>query len=256
MIELYHLPQSICSQKVRLALAEKGLNWTGHVVDLARFDHLQPDYLALNPNGVVPTLVHDGAAIIESTVICEYLDEVFPTPPLSPRDAPGRARMRAWLRFIDEVPSMAVRVPSFNLVLLPAYQAMARAEFEGHLARMTIRRAFFRRMGQRGFSSDEVADAMDQLAMTEERIARALDQTGGPFLLGQEPSCADLCLAPVVNRMQELGLLTPGNSAGSSVRLWLDRLRARPSWALAYPPGSEMTLADETNRTEKAGHAG
>jgi len=242
MIELYHLPKSICSQKVRLALAEKGLDWTGHVVDLGRFAHLEPGYLALNPNGVVPTLVHDGVAIIESTVICEYLDEVFPDPPLSPADPVGRARMRAWLRFIDEVPSMAVRVPSFNKVLLPGYQAMPRAEFESRLERMTIRRAFFRRMGQTGFSIDEVNDAMTQLALTEDRIAQALDQTGGPFLLGQTLSCADLCLAPVVNRMRELGLQDQSPSAGPAVKAWLDGLRARPSWALAYGPGSSMTL--------------
>lgn len=244
MLELYHLPKSICSQKVRLALAEKRLDWVGHVVDLGRFEHLEPAYLALNPNGVVPTLVHRGAVIIESTVICEYLDEVFPDLALSPPDPVGRAAMRAWLRFIDEVPSMAVRVPSFNTVLLPGYQAMSPEEFAGHVSRMTLRKAFFRRMGQIGFSADEVADAMTQLALTEARIARALDQGGGPFLLGDRLTCADLCLAPVVNRMDELGLLGAASDARATdtaaVRGWLEGLRARPSWGRAYGPGSAL----------------
>jgi glutathione S-transferase len=243
--ELYHLPKSICSQKVRLALAEKHVDWVGHVVDLGRFQHLEPGYLALNPNGVVPTLLHQGAAIIESTVICEYLDEVFPDPSLSPPDPVGRAAMRAWLRFIDEVPSMAVRVPSFNSVLLPGYQAMSPEEFAGHVSRMTVRKAFFRRMGQAGFSPDEVADAMAQLALTEARVAQALDQRGGPFLLGGQLTCADLCLVPVVNRMDELGLLgaAPDSRVDTTdaVRRWLDRLRARPSWGRAYGPGSALT---------------
>ena len=59
MLELYHNGMSTCSQKVRLCLAEKGLDWTGHAMDLRAGDQHRPDYLSLNPNGVVPTLV-DG----------------------------------------------------------------------------------------------------------------------------------------------------------------------------------------------------
>jgi glutathione S-transferase len=178
-------------------------------------------------------------------VICEYLDEVFPDPPLAPRDPLGRARMRAWLRFIDEVPSMAVRVPSFNKVLLPGYRAMDPAAFAARVGRMTLRRTFFRRMGQTGFSETEVADAMEQLALTESRIAAALVRDGGPFLLGATISCADLCLAPVVNRMEELGILGSGATTPeeiATVRNWLAGLRARPSWSLAFGAGSEMRL--------------
>ena len=69
------------------------LDWVSHVMHFATRDHLQPEYLELNPNGVVPTLVHDGEPIIESSVICEYLDDVFPEPPLSPSDALGKARL-------------------------------------------------------------------------------------------------------------------------------------------------------------------
>ncbi|MEM1103907.1 MAG: glutathione S-transferase family protein, partial [Pseudomonadota bacterium] len=82
MLALYHSPYSTCSQKVRLCLAEKGLDYEKRDVDLARQEHLTEAYLALNPNGVVPTLVHDDAVVIDSSVICEYLDEVFPETPL------------------------------------------------------------------------------------------------------------------------------------------------------------------------------
>ena len=78
MLELYHAPQSTCSQKVRIALAEKNLDWTERRVNLPKNEQLRPEYLKLNPNGVVPTLVHDGKVIIDSSVILEYLDEVFP----------------------------------------------------------------------------------------------------------------------------------------------------------------------------------
>jgi glutathione S-transferase len=109
MLELYNFAESTCSQKVRLCLAEKGLAFVDHRVDYAAREHLSPNYLKLNPNGVVPTLIHHGQPIIESSVIVDYLDEVFPDPKLSPEGAVGCARMRAWLHYIDEVPTSAVR---------------------------------------------------------------------------------------------------------------------------------------------------
>jgi len=117
MLELYHAPQSTCSQKVRIALAEKNLDWTERRVNLPKNEQLRPEYLKLNPNGVVPTLVHDGKVIIDSSVILEYLDEVFPKPLLSPADPARRAQMRAWMRFLEEVPTAAIGVPSFHMAL-------------------------------------------------------------------------------------------------------------------------------------------
>ena len=78
MIELYHFGFSTCSQKVRLVLAEKGLEFVSHEVDLLGGAQHDPEYVKLNPNHVVPTLVHDGTTLIESTLINEYLDEAFP----------------------------------------------------------------------------------------------------------------------------------------------------------------------------------
>ena len=82
-IELYNAPQSTCSQKVRLTLTEKELSFKEHRLKLFRGDQLEPEYLKLNPNGAVPTLIHDGTPIIDSSVIMEYLDDVFPSPRLS-----------------------------------------------------------------------------------------------------------------------------------------------------------------------------
>src|ERR1700756_4021088 len=106
---LYNAPQSTCSQRVRFVLNAKGLPFEEIKLDLLAGDQLKPEYLALNPNGVVPTLVHDDAVIIDSSVIIEYLDEVAPEPvSFTPRDPMSRANMRALMRFIDEVPAAAV----------------------------------------------------------------------------------------------------------------------------------------------------
>src|SRR3954462_1268343 len=98
MLELYHNDTSTCAQKVRTTLAEKGLEWKSHHLDLRKGDQQTPEYLKLNPRGVVPTLVDRGRAVRESNVIMEYLDDEFPDVPLRPKDSFAKAQMRLWLQ--------------------------------------------------------------------------------------------------------------------------------------------------------------
>jgi glutathione S-transferase len=77
VLEHYHNINSVCAQKVRIALREKRLEVKERLLTL-RGDQHDPAYRKLNPNGVVPTLVHDGKPIIESSLILYYLDEAFP----------------------------------------------------------------------------------------------------------------------------------------------------------------------------------
>ena len=112
MIELYHNDMSVCAQKVRLTLAEKKLPWENRHLDLRAGDQQKPEYLKLNPNAVVPTLVDDGKVIIESTVICEYLDDAYPEPGLRPANAQARAQMRLWTKQLDETVHAATSVIS------------------------------------------------------------------------------------------------------------------------------------------------
>ncbi len=119
---LYNAPQSTCSQRVRFVLNAETLPFAEIKLDLLAGDQFKPDYLALNPNGVVPTLRHDGAVVTDLSVIIEYLDEIASTPAnFTPRDPVLRAKMRALMRFIDEVPAAAVRVPTYNLAFLPRF---------------------------------------------------------------------------------------------------------------------------------------
>ena len=95
---LHHAWRSSASRRVRLCLEEKGLAYESHVVDLEKMEHHSPEYLKINPNGVIPALIHDGRALYESGTICEYLDDAFPEPPLRPAGAYERAEMRNWIR--------------------------------------------------------------------------------------------------------------------------------------------------------------
>ena len=127
--KLYNAPQSTCSQRVRFVFNTKGLPFDQVKLNLLAGDQLKPDYLKLNPNGVVPTLDHDGRIVIDSSAIIEYLDEVAPAASFTPEDPVARAHMRALMHYIDEMPAAAVRVPTFNLAFLPGFQKMSAEDF-------------------------------------------------------------------------------------------------------------------------------
>ena len=122
MLSIYEFPNSVCCQKVNLALFEKNLEWESIFLNLAKNEHFSSEYLKLNPKGVVPTLIHDGVPIIESTSICEYLDEAFPgSGPgnnLIP-DAPLECvQMKGWSKVVDEGLHEGVADISFSAMFL------------------------------------------------------------------------------------------------------------------------------------------
>jgi glutathione S-transferase len=236
---LYHHDKSTCSQKVRICLAEKGVDWESRPVDLMNSENLSLEYLAINPNGVVPAFVHDGRPIIESTVMCEYVDEVWPNEPkLIPEVPIERADMRAWLRFIDEVPSLAVRVPSFQDKFLERFLAMNEEEYAAFRDQNTLRREFFMRLNRTGFSDEEYDNSIRQLEMTIERIGRTLDN--GPWLIGAQYTIADICVAPLFQRMEDLGMSDLWADA-PRVADWFQRLKTRPAYQAAFYGGSRLT---------------
>lgn len=235
MLELYNAAISTCSQKVRWVLAEKSLPWVDHRMHFDRGDHLRPDYLALNPNGVVPTLVHDGVAIIDSSVINEYLDEVFSQLPLVPREPLARARMRQWRQYIDEVATPSVRYPSFNAFFVRNFGHMNDAEFRLFAERRPLRRDFYLKMGRSGFPQDEVDAALRRLRQTMERMQAALAQ--GPWLIGDAFTLADVSLVPSLVRLEDLGQARLWADL-PHVADWLRRVRQRPAFELTYYPGT------------------
>lgn len=102
-MKLFHGWLSSASRRVRLCLAEKGMAYESVSIDLAKQEHHSANFLAMNPNGVVPALLlDDGRPLHESSTICEYLDDLQPLPPLRPTDAYQRAVMRNFVRYIDE----------------------------------------------------------------------------------------------------------------------------------------------------------
>jgi glutathione S-transferase len=232
MLRLYHAWASTCSQKVRLALAEKQLAYDGVVLNLRRFEQLAPDFLAINPEGVVPVLVHDGFILRESTIINDYLEDAFPERPLRPADAKGRARVAVWNRFVDDVPTLAIKKPSFQRNMRPFLQSLPEAEIEAAVARMpnpeTARR--WRDAARNGIPEAELAAADADLRRMLDRMQAAL--AADRWLAGEEYSLADINIAPFVHRLASFPEYDLARD-WPAVSGWYTRLRARPAFERA-----------------------
>lgn len=241
-MKLYNAAHSTCSQKVRICLAEKNLPFEDIRLDLAKAkDHLTPEYLKLNPNGVVPTLVDGDAVITDSSVICEYLDEKYPAVRLMPDDVVERAKLRAWMRFLEEVPTAAVRVPSFNMGFLTRFEGLDRSQFEAQESdRRPIRKQFYRRMGTSGFKKEDVEASLEQLGNTCARMNAALET--GPWLMGERLTLADVIVAPLIDRMADLGFAAAiWEQKYPRVADWYERMQARPAFQQTFYPGARMS---------------
>ena len=237
--KLYNAPQSTCSQRVRFVFNTKQLPFEEVKLNLLEGDQLKPDYLKLNPNGVVPTLDHDGQIVIDSTVITEYLDEVEPKESFTPEDPVKRARMRALMHFADEMPAAAVRVPTFNLAFLPTFQKMSRAAFVAMANSKPLRREFMMTMGQTGFPRAEMDAALARLRRSYERMDAEIAASGGPWLLGSEITLADVAVMPALVRMDDLGM--PDWQDLPRVVTWYDNICAHPAFGPTYYPGSLLS---------------
>ena len=237
--KLYNAPQSTCSQRVRFVLNAKGLPFDEVKLNLLEGDQLKPDYLKLNPNGVVPTLDHDGQIVFDSTVITEYLDEVEPKESFTPENPVTRARMRSLMHYIDEMPAAAVRVPTFNLAFLPRFKAMSRDEFVAFANSKPLRREFMLAMGQSGFPQEEMDAALKRLRRTYERMDAEIERSGGPWLLGKEISLADVAVMPAMVRMHDLGLADWQDLP--RIVTWFDNIRAQKAFQPTYYHGSLLS---------------
>ncbi len=236
---LYNAPQSTCSQRVRFVFNGKTIPFEEVRLNLLEGDQLKPDYLKLNPNGVVPTLDHDGQIVIDSTVIAEYLDEVAPEMSFTPEDPVARARMRALMHFIDEMPAAAVRVPTFNLAFLPSFQKMSREAFMAMAESKPLRREFMLTMGQTGFPQAEMDAALARLRRSYLRMDAEIERSGGPWLLGEQITLADVTIMPALVRMRDLGMADWQDLP--RVVAWFDNIRAHPAFKPTFYPGSLLS---------------
>jgi glutathione S-transferase len=148
--------------------------------------------------------------------------------------------MRALMRFIDEMPAAAVRVPTFNLAFLPRFAAMSDEEFLAFAESKPLRKEFMLAMGRKGFPEQDMKAALDRMNRTYERMEAAITASGGPFLQGRQPTLADIAVMPAIVRMDDLGLAGMWAERPALGR-WYDAIRAHPAFKPTYYPGSLLT---------------
>jgi glutathione S-transferase len=234
MLELYHSGVSTCSQKVRLALAEKGLEFTSQAVDLIAGGQHDPAYVKLNPNHVVPTLVHDGRVLIESSLINEYVDEAFPGVSLRPEDPATRHAMRLWIKRIDEKVHPNAGTVTFAIgpraLLLQQPKDVREANIEA--IPDPKRRAARRSVIEHGVEAPEFQGALDSFLDLLDAMETQL--APGGWLAGDAFSLADAAVLPYVMRLDHLAM-TPLVSPEQRPRVadWYARVQERPSFEVA-----------------------
>lgn len=234
MLTLYHHNMSVCAQKVRLVLAEKNIPWEARHIDLARGEQLTPEYLKINPKGFVPALVHDDSIILESTIICEYLDDVFPRPALRPSHPAALARMRLWPKAVDDGMHPACGSISHAVALIPQLKrTMSVAQIEERFRRMPDpqRRARQLELLRNGMATDFVRDAFRVYEKNIGEMETALKT--GPWLCGEQFTLADIAVIPYLHRLDRLGLSRYWEPDRPRVGAWLARMRARPGFVTA-----------------------
>jgi glutathione S-transferase len=203
MLELYHNINSVCAQKVRMALIEKGVEAKEHLLTL-RGDQFDPEYMKLNPGAVVPTLVHDGVPIVESALILYYIDEAFPGPALMPKDPKLRHRVRMFNKLIDEYGHVACMTLTFATAFRPRLMQLTKEQQEAeYIKTPNKKRAEIKRdVIAHGLDSDFVSDAI----AVKDKLLHMIDDAvkEGPYLAGDAWSLAEAAVIPYVLRLELL----------------------------------------------------
>lgn len=239
MLVLYHDWDAFCCVKVRFCLAEKQLAWTSRRVDLQKMEQLTPAYLAVNPKGLVPALIHDGVVLTESSVINEYLDELSPEHPLVPEAPLDRARMRLWVKFQEDVLHPSVKAPTYQLMLRRAFALMPSSLLEERIAQAPSaeKAAMLRKAASAGapdLAEVEAARARMQAALEQMEVQLAQSQ----WLAGASFSLADIAAAPFIDRLEELGFVGMWSNK-PAVQRWISQVKARPGYGAALPEAEQ-----------------
>lgn len=228
-LHLFHFATSNCSQRVRLVLEEKRLRWTSHHIDLTKFENARPSFIALNPHGVVPVLVHDGATVVESNDIIHYLDDLVPEPSLTPCHSGGRSYVTLSMqRSAGFQSSLKLLMHEF---LFKPFRRMDRRQLEeyrtgtqrpelaGFMQEFSSPQGFGRaRILQ---AVEEASDAMSELESRLERCA---------WLSGQGYGLADISWIVNLHRFDQMHYPMQRYPRLAD---WIARMQGRPAYKLA-----------------------
>jgi len=228
-LKYYHAEPLANSLKSMIPLIEKGLPWQSIYVDLHKFEQHEAWFTAINPEGQVPVLDHDGVIITHTTVINEYLEDVFPEVPLRPGDPVGAARMRYWNKFCDEQVMNFVSMHGWHRMVSIIARSVESGEFERLMERIPLPDQRIKwRTARSGFSDKDLAYATDKILYAVDKVEKQLGET--EWIAGNDYTLADInffsmCGVSVERMFPEMEI------ARRCPRLarWDQKMRARPA---------------------------
>jgi len=242
MLKLYHAEPLANSLKSLIPLKEKALPFESVYVDLHKFEQHAPWFVAINPEGQVPVLDHDGTIITHTTVINEYLEDAFPeAPALRPADPVGKARMRFWNKFVDEHVMNYVSMHGWHRMVGVIARSIESGEFEKLVDRIPLYEQRLKwRTARSGFSDSDLANATRKIEVSLDKVEQQLART--PWLAGDTYSLADInyftsCAVSVVRMFLEKKV----EKRAPRLVEWIERVRARPGVQAA------LSMPDRTN---------
>jgi glutathione S-transferase len=234
MLKLYSFGPAANSLKPLLTLYEKAVPFEVHRLNPAKFEHHTDWFKAINPRGQVPALVDGDHVVTESTVICEYLEDEYPTEVrLRPADSFGKAEMRVWTKWVDEYFCWCVSTIGWHRGIGPMARALSDAEFEAHLKKIPIPEQQVKwRRAREGFPQDMLDEEMRKIAVSVRRLEDRLKDH--EWLVGDTFTLADICNFAIANGMQ-FGFADLVNEADTPGLLrWIKQINERPAVKRMY----------------------
>ena len=228
-LTLYSFGPGANSLKPLLALYEKGIEFRSHYLSAAKFEQHEDWYKKIHPNGQVPALDHDGKIIIESTVICEYLEDEFPNyPPLRPKDSYGRAQMRIWTKWVDEYFCWCVSTIGWHIGVARIAKSVSDEEFEKLVARVPLHEQKVKwRNARNGFDPKVLEEEYRKVDYSIKRLEARLKES--KWLAGPAYTLADICNFAIANGMQRMFGQYVNEKDTPALLDWMARINERPA---------------------------
>ena len=248
-VHVLHFMGSSCSQKLRIFLNLKSIMWESHIVDLHTNENFRPWFLGINPRGLVPVLVHDGAVHIESNDIIQYLEKTFPTPKLVPTGHDNE--VASLLKHEDDL-HLDLRTLSFRFVFDPPGPPKPAAALDSYAVNGsgTVRGAkdrdkeiqieFWRRAAKEGFTDERARVSAQKFRAEFDTLEKRL--TRHPYLMGESLTVLDIAWFIYAHRLSLAGF--PLERLHPRVFAWKEKLGARPEFAneIAAPPEAKARM--------------
>ena len=229
MLTIYHWEPNANSGKPIMAAFEKGVAFESRYVDLLSFDQHTPEYLQINPNGTIPSMVHDGVLVAESTAMMEYLDAAFPGPPLRPSDPFERWRMRWWCRFFDQFVGPSISMFGWSFFVGPSVRQRDPQELRARIERIPLkeRRIAWSKAIYGTFSPEEMAESGRRIAFGVGHLEAALSER--PWVAGASFSIADIVGFNMFAGLPMMNAEVANDTKTPHMMEWLRKINERPA---------------------------